>query len=313
MSTNTYSPEASVDTSREATLAVDSSDRPCLVFATNGSAEADAALRWASALSSREDLLLRVLTVLEPLPALPAQSLGAAWPVTIELERGERILDRTRGELSLLGKPPSAVTSMLVGHPGPTIAQAAREWNAKYVVLGATRRNAFERFLIGDTVVRVMRHSAVPVIAAPAACSSLPRNGIVAVDFGEASIAAARSAAAVIGNGMLHILHVRPTIDLPATDPTAWSEVYDSGATSLLARLAEELGASHPDIQIDSTVLRGHVPTVLLDFADRVAADLIAVGQHGHGVVDRLLFGTVAQAVVHSARCTVLVAPPRGK
>ena len=44
-----------------------------------------------------------------------------------------------------------------------------------------------------------------------------------------------------------------------------------------------------------------------------VAADLIAVGQHGHGVVDRFLFGSVAQAMVRSAQCAVLVAPPTKK
>lgn len=296
-------------TAQQPMPAIESGERPCVVFATNGSAEADAALRFASTLASREELPLRVLTVLEPLPALPAQPAGAAWPMTIELERADCILDRVRAELSLLGKPPSAQTCTLVGSPGATIARAAREWNAHYVVLGTGRRGAFERFLRGDTVVRVMRHAAAPVIAVPASCGALPRNGVVAVDFGEASLAAARSAAAVIRDGVLHLLHVRPAVDLPATEPSGWSNVYESGAKSLLAKLTIELRESHPDLRIDNTVQHGHVPTVLLDFADRVGADLVAVGQHGHGVVDRFLFGSVAQAVVHTVQCTVLVSP----
>ena|SRR5690349_6546142 len=304
---------ASAVATEDTAAAIESSDRPCLLFATNGSAEADTALRFASALASQEELLLRVLTVLEPLPAIPAQPAGAAWHVTIEMERGEHLLDRVRDELSLLGKPPAASTCMLVGSPGTTIGAAAHEWNAKYVILGAGRHGALERFLAGDTVVRVMRHAVTPVIAVPASSGALPRNGVVAVDFGEPSLTAARSAAELIGDGMLHLLHIRPEIDLPATDPSVWSEVYESGARSLMTRLVDELKSSHPDVRTTTTLLRGHVPTVLLDYADHIAADLIAVGQHGHGVVDRFLFGTTAQAIVHSARCAVLVAPPIGK
>jgi nucleotide-binding universal stress UspA family protein len=312
MSTVEHNSESAVAT-QDTAAEIESSDRPCLVFATNGSAEANAALRFASALAGREELLLRVLTVLEPLPALPAQPAGAQWQITIETEQAESILERVRNELSLLGKPPSALTCMLVGNPGATIASAAREWNAKCVIVGAGRHRAIERFLAGDTVVRVMRHAIAPVIAVPASSGALPRNGVVAVDFGETSLAAARSAAEVIGEGVLHILHIRPEIDLPATDPSAWSDVYESGAQSLMSKLADELKSLHPSVKTTTMMLRGHVSTVLLDYADHVGADLIAVGQHGRGVVDRILFGSVAQAVVHSAHCAVLVSPPAGK
>jgi nucleotide-binding universal stress UspA family protein len=299
-------------TSDASVASIETSQRPCLVFATNGSAEADAALRFASALAKREELLLRVLTVLEPLPALPAQPAGAAYHMTIEMEQSDRILDRVRDTLSSSNSP-SAVTCMLVGSPSATIAEAARAWSAQYIVLGAGRHGAIERLLAGDTVVRVLRHSVVPVIAVPSTRGALPRNGVVAVDFGEASLAAARSAATVIGEGTLRLVHVRPEIDLPATDPGAWSAIYESGADALLAQLTEELGKAHPSLHVETTILRGHVPTVLLDFAARMRAELIAVGQHGHGVVDRFLFGSVANAIVRSAPCAVLVAPPINK
>ena len=312
MNVREHDSESAVAT-QDTAAAIEASDRPCLLFATNGSAEADAALRFASALASREELLLRVLTVLEPLPAIPAQPAGVGWHVNIERVRAERILDGVRGELALLGKPPSSLTCMLVGGPGATIAAAAREWNAKYVIVGAGRHGAVERFLTGDTVIRVMRHAVSPVIAVPASGGALPRNGVAAVDFGETSLTAARSAADVIGEGVLHILHIRPELDLPATDPGAWSGVYESGAQSLMTKLADELKSSRPDVRTTTAVLRGHVATILLDYADHVAADLIAIGQHGHGVVDRFLFGTVAQAVVHSAQCAVLVAPATAK
>jgi len=309
----TTAPVATIPNERspDATAAtIDASSRPCIVFATNGSPEASAAMHFASALAKREETLLHVLTVLEPLPALPSQPVGAAYHMTIEIERGEALLDRVRAELASADAAPSSVTSMLVGGPAATIADAANAWKAQYIILGAGRHGAIERLLAGDTVVRVMRHSSVPVIAVPSTGGPLPCNGIVAVDFGEASLAAARGAASVIGEGTLRVVHVRPEIDLPATDPSAWSEIYESGADTMLARLADELRKAHAGLHVETTLLRGHVPTVLLDYADRISVDLIAVGQHGYGVVDRFLFGSVAQAMVRAAHCAVLVAPP---
>src|SRR5689334_12922740 len=107
----------------------------CILFATNGSTEAEAALHFATALARRSKLPLRVLTVLEPLPAIPAQPAGASYHFGIEMERGERILNMVREELSANGMRDLATTSMLVGTVGSTIAEAARDWHAEYIVL----------------------------------------------------------------------------------------------------------------------------------------------------------------------------------
>lgn len=301
---------AAVETRDSERSAESATEEPCIVIATNGSAEADAALRFAAALGAREELALRIVTVLEPLPALPAQPSGAAYHIGIEMERGERILERVRAQLSTTGSQPATSTSMLVGAPAATIADAAREWHARYIVLGAGRHGALDRMLAGDTVVRVLRHAEAPVVAVPSTCGELPRNGIVGLDFGPASLAAANHAATIIGNGVLHVVHVRPEIDIPATDPEGWSEVYEAGARDLLGRYASDLHESHPDVRVVTETLRGHAPTVMLELADRVGADFIAVGQHSRGFVDRFLFGSVASAMVRGAHCAVLIAPP---
>ena len=282
---------------------------PCVVFATNGSAESDAALRFAIALAERNKMPLRVLTVLEPMPALPAQPSGAQYHMAVEVERAEQILDRIRPELSPLQEHQRVVTSMLVGAPGPTIAEAASAWNAKYIVLGAGRHSKLERFLAGETVIRVLRHAGVPVIAVPSGRGELPRNGLVALDFGPASIAAAHNAASLIDAGVLHLVHVRPEIDVPATDPDAWSAIYESGARDLMTQLGRDLREEHYGIHVQMTLATGHPAETLLDQAERLGTDLIAIGQHSHGTVERLLFGSVAHAVVRAANCAVLISP----
>jgi nucleotide-binding universal stress UspA family protein len=286
------------------------SDRnPCVVFATNGSAEADAALRFAIALADRNEMPLRVLTVLEPMPALPAQPSGAQYHMAVELERAEEILERLRPELSPLREHQRVVTSMLVGAPGPTIAEAASAWNAKYIILGAGRHSRLERFFAGETVIRVLRHAGVPLIAVPSGHGKLPRNGLVALDFGPASIAAAHSAASLIDAGVLHLVHVRPEIDVPATDPDAWSDIYESGARDLMERLGRDLREEQYGIHVEMKLAKGHPAETLLDQAERLGVDLIAIGQHSHGTVERLLFGSVAHAIVRAANCAVLISP----
>ena len=282
----------------------------CVLLATNGSAEANAALRFASAYAAREELLLRVLTVLEPLPMLPAQPSGITYAMTIERERGDAILQDVRSQLAALATAPRTLTSVLVGNPGPTIAEAAREWHAQYIVVGAGRHGTLDRLLSGDTVARILRHASAPVIAVPSTSTELPRVGVVGIDFGVASLTAARRAASLIGDGVLHVLHVRPEIDIPATDPDAWGEIYQLGAAALMTKLTKDLETEFPELQIETAFDRGHAPTVLLKFAEDKHADLIAVGQHGHGIVDRFLFGSVAQEMVRSAQCTVVVTPP---
>jgi nucleotide-binding universal stress UspA family protein len=281
-----------------------------LVFATNGSAEADAALRFATALARRDDLFLHVLAVLEPLPSWPAAP-GAGVPdVTIEIDGTEKILDWARKSASTLIPATAMNTSVLIGVPGTTIASAAREWCARYIILGAGHHGRLERLLAGDTVVRVMRHAAVPVIAVPASCGVLPRNAIAAIDFGNASVNAARSAADIVCAGALQLVHVRPEPGRQAADSSVWSDVYESGAELLLSRFAEELRKKYPDLRVETALLSGHPAEIILQLANSSAADFIAVGQHGSGTLERLLFGSVAHALIRGAQCPVLVAPP---
>jgi nucleotide-binding universal stress UspA family protein len=228
----------------------------------------------------------------------------------IERERGERILDRVRAQLATIRTPPRTNSSIVVGPPGSTIAEAAREWNAQFIVLGLGRHGTLGRIIAGDTVVRVMRHGSVPVVAVPFQHASLPRRAVVAVDFGLPSLTAMRRAAQLMGPGTLHIVHVRPEIEVPATDPDAWSKGYEVSVQSSIGKLRKELEIEFPQMHVKTALLHGHTATQLLEYAERIEADLVAVGQHGHGLADRFFFGSVAQEVVRSVRSTVLVTPP---
>ena len=66
-------------------------------------------------------------------------------------------------------------------------------------------------------------------------------------------------------------------------------------------------GMVNKNISLDGSVLPGPARTVILDEADHWGADLIVVGSHGYRAWERFLLGSVSQAVVSHAKCSVEV------
>jgi nucleotide-binding universal stress UspA family protein len=58
-------------------------------------------------------------------------------------------------------------------------------------------------------------------------------------------------------------------------------------------------------LNVTTAVLSGSPKRVILEEADAYGADLIVVGSHGHGMLERFLLGSVSQAVALHARCSV--------
>jgi nucleotide-binding universal stress UspA family protein len=74
------------------------------------------------------------------------------------------------------------------------------------------------------------------------------------------------------------------------------------------ARLQESLGKS---VNVTTEILPGSPQAIILAEAERWKTDLIVMGSHGYGTWHRLLLGSVSQAVVSHAKCSVEVARHR--
>ena len=61
----------------------------------------------------------------------------------------------------------------------------------------------------------------------------------------------------------------------------------------------------NPELQISTAAIEGSPKQVILKEAEKMGADLIIVGSHGHGVAARFLLGSVSQAIVLHAKCSV--------
>jgi nucleotide-binding universal stress UspA family protein len=66
-------------------------------------------------------------------------------------------------------------------------------------------------------------------------------------------------------------------------------------------------GSLDPSIKITADCLPGPPRSVILEEAERWNADLIVIGSHGYGAWQRFLLGSVSQAVVSHAKCSVEV------
>lgn len=69
--------------------------------------------------------------------------------------------------------------------------------------------------------------------------------------------------------------------------------------------IEEKLGDATP--KIETAVIMTTPKTAIVEEAKDWGADLIVVGSHGYGFWDRMLIGSVSDAVIHHAPCSVLI------
>jgi len=102
------------------------------------------------------------------------------------------------------------------------------------------------------------------------------------------------------------------SVGLPPDVPQDFWKTTDEPLLDVLERRAktylDECTAGLPaGLLADTVVVVGAPWEAICDTARRTGADLIVVGSHGYGALDRLL-GTTAAKVVNHAPCSVLVA-----
>jgi nucleotide-binding universal stress UspA family protein len=146
---------------------------------------------------------------------------------------------------------------------------------------------------------------------------TLPHSVLVATDFGETSASAlayGRNLARAFG-GTLYVLHVAEKVTATAAAEFYLQDrdelqkaVEEAAALRLMALLTTEdfktLGAQ-PEVRIASDTARA-----IVEHAKATHVDLIVVGTHGRGGVTRLMMGSVAEKVMRTAPCPVLVVRP---
>ena len=82
-------------------------------------------------------------------------------------------------------------------------------------------------------------------------------------------------------------------------------------ASTFLDAAVKHIQADAAGVEVTTKVLEGSPKDVIVDEAREWDADLIVVGSHGYGRLQRMVLGSVAGAVVASAPCSVQVVRDR--
>jgi nucleotide-binding universal stress UspA family protein len=144
-----------------------------------------------------------------------------------------------------------------------------------------------------------------------------PKRILVAADLSAPSFSALEAAKhlALRWGAALELVHVQqPPLLVPPIGPDPISLSAPAVMQESAGAVEERLRAAASDFPADRLMLRtvrGWPPAALLELARPERADLMVMGTHGYAGLDRLLTGSVAEAVIRRAHIPVLAVPER--
>jgi nucleotide-binding universal stress UspA family protein len=266
-------------------------------------------------------LLVRVLAT--------GQFFGVAsegTPITPEVMHSER--NRALGELYALAAECRATSKaditvdLHTGPVGDVLQGYARRNEVDLIVISTHARSGISRLSLGSVTDSLIRHTTIPVLVVKPPVSYLnPQVGgafrrmVVPLDGSELAeqilprvveLAQVEDAEITLVNVLVPHSYSQKEI---ADASLPWWDKDIGVAQAYLGGIATGLRRQGVVVTTD-IVIGENVASAIGDFASREKADLIAIATHGRGGVARLLHGSVADAIMHSGRMSMLVFKP---
>ena len=283
-----------------------------IVVGFDGSLASHAALESAGAIAAARKWPVHVVSVLRPMSSYKLD-LGVDQPRSQIEDLRIQLRDAAlRDAIGPLSERSGWTRQIVVGRPAEEIAKAAEARAADLVLVGRTDRGVIDRMLGGETTLHLIRGCSVPVLVVGNEMDK-PRTIVVAVDFGPASTRAAAAAVEMLGeSGTVYLVYVEQPFEvLPDGSVAPEAEHYPGDLVMRFRQLTSELRAPS-GVVVESVILNGSPVPALLEFCERVGADLLAAGTHGLKGVQRFLLGSVSTALVRNIRKPILVVPSKG-
>jgi nucleotide-binding universal stress UspA family protein len=290
-----------------------------IVVAVDGGAEGSGPVLVAEALERRFGSAVKAVQVMDlsgvPLPTPLPSVFTLARDLIGDAPYANDARARRIQFSDWIGMPNDWPVHIALGTPASEILRYAERERAALVVMGLRRHGIVDRVLRDETTLTVARRARGAVLGAVPTLHGLPRTAVVGVDFGPASIRAARAALDVLASSTtaqpasLRLVYV-DRIGSGVPEKTAGESVIERlGVAAAFEQLVVELNASC-DVVVECVVRRGVPAEELLAYADDERADLLAVGSLRHERIERWLLGSVTTEVIRDGRCSVLIVPP---
>ena len=277
-----------------------------IVVGVDGSAHADAALRWAVDEADRCDAT--VLAVM-------------AWSsLDPHRARGRQASDQAHGEAGAREALRTAVAGVASARPveqrvvcdSPVSALLEAGTAADLVVVGARGVGGFTGLLLGSVSERVVEQARTPVVVVREGAER-PASGpvVVGIDGSAASVEALHWAAAEAGRrrAPLEVVHAWriPPCGAPPT-PSMITVLQEAARHTLDQALADPALAG---VDADGHLGCGGATQRLVYAAQD--ASLVVVGTHGKGALQRVVLGSTSRQLAHHTPCPLVVVPPSSR
>lgn len=259
------------------------------------------------------------LTVLYVFAAPPTMDLP---PLTLEDAERQRLLGDLRALTAHL--PPGLAVDLQVTEAPfvhEEIVSQVGTSHADLLVLGTHGRTGFQRLFLGSVTEKVMRKAQCPTLVVPPRAPDVPvsdgvhfKRILCAVDFSDRSLDAVTYAITMAEEAdahltLLHVVEIPPVLSEDASvidlDVNALRESAAADARARLQQLIPEQARTY--CTVETSVVKGNVYREVLAQAEARDADVIVMGAHGRGAIDRLVFGSTTHHVIRAAVCPVLV------
>jgi len=257
--------------------------------------------------------------------------MAATDGLVISAETLQKELDTELAELHALAAECRMITTAAVTtslEQGPTadaLAGYANRHHADLIVMSTHGRSGLARLSLGSVTDSLVRLTTIPVLVVKPPRSYLNpqvagafKRIVVPLDgssLAEQILARIATLAEMEGSELtlLYVLKPRTYSQEQIQDPLLpWWERDIASAQAYLFPMAAKLRRRGFTVSSD-IVIGEDVPEKIAEFARCEKADLIAIATHGRGGLSRVIHGSVADALMKSARTSVFVFHPAAK
>lgn len=281
---------------------------------------AEGALPLALGLAERTGAPVVLISVLEK----PMAFVNLATALDVAPGEDDRGIATRRAYLEqVAARYPGRVTQTFVrvGNPADRILQLANSLPDPLIVMASRGRAGAARMLLGSVAFRVVHEARCPVVVVrtpeegkEAAPVRPLRRVLVPLDGSAVAEWALDRALAMLGEPdfEIQLLHVVEPFDrLSALAAYEYASTTEEWATSYLQEITERL--ARRGYRAHAVVRTGQVAAEIARAAQVEEIDLIAMATHGRSGLSRVVFGSVAERLVHEIATPLLLVRPDAK
>lgn len=305
-----------------------------LLVPLDGSAESEQALISAGTLARRSGAALRLVHVHVPIldVYMGSWNMGGIPIVDEALDVEQRASEQAHLEAvrdRLIAEGYTVSCTLLDGTVAVALADYAAASQPDLVVMTTHGRGALSRLWLGSVADRFIRSCCVPTLlvrpqAAGRIAAQKPDGAshrmLIPLD-GSALAEQIVKPACAVGELLAAEYYLVQVVEplnsspwrmagTPAAGEYAHTQPQRHAAQAYLHGIASTLRDAGHQVQVHVDVAT-QPARAILEMADSYAVDIIALATHGHGGLQRLLVGSVADKVVRSTELPVLVLHPQ--